>query len=120
MARRPHYQINTIKMTEYKITIVNTRENDEEADEVIDLPAVSINGQDIKRFIEQALNYQDTIEFENGTDWIVIEPASDEGYMYYVYDKQDFLDGKDSRDGGQCTGTLSNAIEMAISGSIGI
>lgn len=42
---------------------------------------------------------------------IKIEEASDEGYMYDIYDSED-MDG-DSLDGGQCTTTLENALEMA-------
>jgi len=36
--------------------------------------------------------------------------------MYDIYRyKEDYENGKDSLDGGQCTSTLSNAIEMALS-----
>lgn len=42
---------------------------------------------------------------------IKIYPASDEGYMYDIYDNEDG-DG-DAIDGGQCTTTLQNALDMA-------
>lgn len=66
--------------------------------------------------IEQAINYADDIRFMHGERFIVISPASDdEGYMYDIYpSKKAFEDDEDSLDGGQCTGTISDAIEMAI------
>ncbi len=47
---------------------------------------------------------------------IVIRKATDEeGYFYDIYDcdVEDVNDGRDSLDGGLCTTTIENALEMA-------
>lgn len=45
--------------------------------------------------------------------FIKIEEASDEGYHYAVYDFDPEGGDDDCLDGGQCTGTLANALDMA-------
>lgn len=56
------------------------------------------------------------LAFDCGSGYVVIFEASDgEGYMYDRYtSKKAYEAGEDSEDGGQCTGTLSDAIEMAL------
>lgn len=48
--------------------------------------------------------------------FITISPAIDgEGYMYDIFkSRQAWATAQASIDGGQCTGTLSDAIEMAL------
>jgi len=66
--------------------------------------------------IQEAYTSVANIEFRYNNKYIVIFEASDEGYMYDIYRyKEDYEAGKESRDGSQCTSTLSNAIEMALS-----
>lgn len=65
--------------------------------------------------IERAINSRHELEFFDGDRFITISPASDdEGYYYTVYEsKADYDNGNDSH-GGQCTGTISDAITMAL------
>ena len=59
--------------------------------------------------------YEIELKFQCGNYYYHIFTACDEGYMYDRYNsKADFENGVDSTDGGQCTGTLNNAIEMAL------
>jgi hypothetical protein len=44
---------------------------------------------------------------------IKIWPASDEGYMYDIFDTSEPTEDAIAVDGGQCTTTLENALEMA-------
>jgi hypothetical protein len=44
---------------------------------------------------------------------IHIYEASDEGYMYDIFTSEDAQQNGDAIDGGQCTTTLANALEMA-------
>ncbi len=48
---------------------------------------------------------------------IKIEEASDgEGFLYDIYEsEQSIINGDDSLDGGQCTTTIENALDMAYS-----
>ena len=57
------------------------------------------------------------VRFKVGEQYVVIFEASyGDGYMYDLYDsKEDYENDVESLDGGQCTGTLSDAIEMALS-----
>lgn len=66
--------------------------------------------------IERAINSRHELEFQDGDRFITISPASDdEGYFYDVYESKEAYDqNEDSVDGGQCTGTLSDAITMAL------
>lgn len=56
------------------------------------------------------------LTFNNGDRYVVIDEAIDgEGYMYDVYEsKAAYEADEDSVDGGQCTGSLSDAIGMAL------
>ena len=66
--------------------------------------------------IGNAVNYQKELEFHHGDKFVVIFPCSDdEGYMYSIYkSRAAFEADEDSIDGGQCTGTINDAIEMAL------
>lgn len=71
---------------------------------------------DVMELIGKAVNYQNELEFQCGDRFIVIFPCSDdEGYMYDCYKSREaFEAGEDSDDGGQCTGTINDALEMAL------
>lgn len=45
--------------------------------------------------------------------FIKIEAASEGGFFYDVYDRDPAGDDIDCLDGGQCTGALADALEMA-------
>lgn len=75
---------------------------------------------DIMGRIEHHINHEG-VRFAYASKFIVIEPASDdEGYMYDIWESEKAYlrneeDGEgESIDGGQCTGTLSDAIGMAL------
>ena len=65
---------------------------------------------------DKDIDFAIELEFCHGLNYINIFTSSDrDGYIYDIYEsKEDFKEGKDSLDGGICTGTISNAIEMAI------
>lgn len=88
---------NDLSTTEYI-----TEENDTTADYVMER-------------IEKSINYTHDLEFMNGDTFITISKASDdEGYYYTRYAGRADYENDNDMDGGQCTGTLSQAIEMAI------
>ena len=63
-----------------------------------------------------SMNIEKGVKFEHNKQYIVISEASDEGYIYEIYpSKKDYEKGNPAWDGGQCTSTLSDAIEMALS-----
>lgn len=48
---------------------------------------------------------------------VISKSSNEEGYLYDIYDcgAEEVNDGRDSLDGGHCTTTLENAIDMACS-----
>ena len=99
-------------MNTYEIRITNKAdENDFETTEV-----ESSDSSSVMDIVKSGYASVPNIAFQYGKKYIVINEASGEGYMYDIYRyKEDYENGKDSLDGGQCTSTLSNAIEMALS-----
>ena len=100
-------------MNTYEIRITNKAdENDFETTEV-----ESSDSSSVMDIVKSGYASVPNIAFQYGKKYIVINEASDEGYMYDIYQsKADYeSDNIDSEDGGQCTSTLSNAIEMALS-----
>ena len=49
---------------------------------------------------------------------IIIYEASEGGYMYDIYEGEGVPPCEDAYDGGHCTSTLENAIEMAASQAV--
>lgn len=104
-------------MSNYEIRVTN----EEDDNDFATLPHYIEHGEeegttaeDVLGIVNAALNYGKTVQFRDGERYVVIEPT-EEGYMYDMYSsKKDYEDGKESEDGGQCTGTLSDAIDMAI------
>lgn len=80
---------------------INRTDESDTADTVIDLVGRGMTGE---------------IAFNCGTKYVVIFEASDgEGFIYDVYaSKKAYEEHEHSEEGGQCTGTLSDAISMAI------
>ena len=72
--------------------------------------------QEIVDTINRAIASNHYLAFTHGSNYITISPCDDdEGYYYNIYESRTAYDNEDeSIDGGQCTGTLSDAIEMAI------
>ena len=99
-------------MNTYEIRITNKAdENDFETTEV-----ESSDSSSVMDIVKSGYASVPNIAFQYGKKYIVINEASDEGYMYDIYkDKWCYDKGLKSLDGGQCTSTLSNAIEMALS-----
>jgi hypothetical protein len=66
--------------------------------------------------INRAIDHNDGLEFQCGKLFVTINAAADQhGYMYDIFaSKQAYDSGEDAIDGGLCTGTLSDAIAMAI------
>lgn len=67
--------------------------------------------------VEGCFNGED-LRFHSGDAFVVIYEASDgEGYIYDLYKSQEEYESDNaySEDGGQCTGSLADSIEMAIS-----
>jgi hypothetical protein len=100
-------------MKEYNIVITNTEEkNDFSTQEYYTEEGTA---ESLMEIVRQAVGFNGALKFSHGDRYITIEDASDEGYMYEIYSsRQAYEDGDESIDGGQCTGTLSSAIEMAI------
>jgi len=71
---------------------------------------------DIIELVGKSLNYQNELEFQHGDNFIVIFPCSDdEGYIYDIYETREaYKNDEPSIDGGQCTGTINDALEMAL------
>jgi len=99
-------------MNTYEIRITNQADDNDFCTHQVQ--STSLGALDV--IIEEAVNFTDIeVAFQYLDKYIVIFEASDEGYMYDIYtSKEDYEKGKDSLDGGQCTSTLSNAIEMAL------
>ena len=98
-------------MNTYEIRVTNTQDDNDFCTQQVESSDISA----ITNLIADGYKVSD-IEFNYNGNYIVIFQASDEGYMYDIYRyKEDYENGKDSLDGGQCTSTLSNAIEMALS-----
>lgn len=99
-------------MNTYEIRITN-KDNDSDFS-TRETQSTSLGAVDA--IIEEAISRTDLeVAFHHNDCYIHIFAASDEGYMYDIYEsKEDFENAKDPIDGGQCTSTLSNAIEMAL------
>jgi len=100
-------------MNTYEIRITNTDDSNE-------LHTFTVTAEDIAtlaNIVERTANYSDELELdlENG-EVIAISQNSEHGYNADVYkDRKAFIDGDDPIGGGLCTGTFSDALEMAIS-----
>ena len=44
----------------------------------------------------------------------VFASSNGDGYMYDIYDDENKMEGGDSIDGGLCTSTMENALDMAV------
>ena len=100
-------------MKKYYIIVINTDDENEFATQ--EHFTEDETAESIAEIVRQAVGFNGQLRFQASDSYIVIEAASDEGYMYYVYDSLEaYENDEESIDGGQCTGTLSSAIEMAI------
>ena len=98
-------------MNTYEIRVTNTQDDNDFCTQQVESSDISA----LTDLIADGYKVSD-IEFNYNGKYIVIFQASDEGYMYDIYkDKWCYDKGLKSLDGGQCTSTLSNAIEMALS-----
>lgn len=100
-------------MKEYELRATNTNDADDFA--TINHYTEGETAESIIEIFDSAMRCNGTIQFSTGARYIVIEEASDEGFMYYIWNsKADYEndDIVDSPDGGQCTGTLSDTLGM--------
>ena len=52
---------------------------------------------------------------DNGDEFIEIDEHSEGGYYYSIYPSREaFENGEEDIEGGVCTGSLSDALEMAL------
>jgi len=101
-------------MNTYEIRITNVDDHSEFTTHEVMASELDVLNSNVKQAIESK---GDGVQFQDGYRYVVIYEASDEGYMYEIWDsKADYEndDIEDPQDGGQCTGTLSDAIDMAI------
>jgi len=100
-------------MNTYEIRITNKDDDNDFCTE--EVQSTSLNA--ISSIVQEAISFKETeLEFEYNGKYIVIFEGLEEGYMYDIFaSKQARDECEDSLDGGQCTSTLSNAIEMALS-----
>lgn len=86
-------------------------------DDNAELYTVDLYAEDFtsaQMIIDDALTTK-VVAFYHGDNYILIEDYSEGGYYYARYQtKEAYENGEDDIDGGLCTSTLSNAIEMAI------
>lgn len=94
--------------------MTNTEDNNDFATMEIERSDDTEHAEEVLGIMNKAL--AEDLCFHSESRYIVISDASDgEGYMYHIYNNQDeYEEGEDELDGGQCTGSLSDAIEMAI------
>ena len=98
-------------MNTYEIRVTNTQDDNDFCTQQVESSDISA----LTDLIADGYGISDVAFNYNGY-YIVIFEASDEGYMYDIYGSQDdYINDRDSLSGGQCTSTLSNAIEMALS-----
>lgn len=99
-------------MNTYEIRIVNVEDKN-------DLSTFEITADDIETLsnnLETVANYAQTLtlELSDGT-YLNIDQNSEHGFNADLYaSEQAYDDGEDPIGGGLCTGTLSDAIEMAL------
>ena len=99
-------------MNTYEIRITNVNDDSD----FHTLEVESSNASSVMDIVKSGYASVADVEFEANGKFIVIFEASDEGYMYDIYASKTAYDNdEESLDGGQCTSTLSNAIEMALS-----
>lgn len=98
-------------MKTYNITITS----EDVAEEVQMFQVTAEDIETLASNLEKTANYTDEIEFtDDDGEYIVISQNSEHGYNADAYTSaQAYEDGEDSIGGGLCTGTLSDAIEMA-------
>jgi hypothetical protein len=99
-------------MNTYNITITN--DNDRNDFATLTVTAEEIT--DLFDLIEKTTNYSDEFEFitEDG-EYVVITQNSEHGYNADLYaSREAYENAEDAIGGGLCTGTLKDAIEMAI------
>ena len=99
-------------MNTYEIRITNVDDHSEFTTHEVMASELQVLNLNVKHAVESK---GDGVQFQHGDRYIVIEEASDEGYMYDIYtSKKNYELECESIDGGQCIGTLADAIEMAI------
>ena len=101
-------------MKEYEIRVTNTEDpNDFATDTYYD--GNEATADDIIGVVNKALALKEALIFKCGNMVIVIEEASNEsGFYYTCFASQKDYEEDNDMDGGLCTGTLSDAIEMAL------
>jgi len=98
-------------MNTYEIRVTNTQDDNDFCTQQVESSDISA----LTDLIADGYGISDVAFNYNGY-YIVIFAASDEGYLYDIYASKTAYDNEEeSLDGGQCTSTLSNAIEMALS-----
>jgi hypothetical protein len=99
-------------MNTYEIRITNTNDDN-------NFQTFTVKAEDITTLtnnLEEAANYSGSVELElvDGT-FLECDQNSEHGYNANLYEsKKAFENGDDPIGGGLCTGTLSDAIEMAL------
>lgn len=86
---------------------------DEEHEQIIEAYRSGFMGYPVDTF--EAI--RGPLEFQHNTRYIVIDEHSEGGYSYDIWNSKEEYENddiEDSIDGGICTGTLSNAIDMAL------
>lgn len=103
-------------MKTFEIRITDTKDSNDFATMEYITQDAEKSADDVMETVGKAVNYQTELEFHHGEKFVVIFPCSDdEGYMYDTYaSKQAYEDGDESEDGGQCTGTINDALSMAL------
>lgn len=107
----------TKHMKTFEIRVTDTSDNNNFATMEYITQSPEKSADEVIELVGKAVNYQNELEFYNGDKFVVIFPFSDdEGYMYDTYaSKQAYEDGDESEYGGQCTGTINDALSMALS-----
>lgn len=76
------------------------------------------NAQEIAEQNTEALEENGEVTFYHKNKFVVIDEHSEGGYNYNIYtNKSDYDEDKDAEDGGVCTGSLADAVGMALNHS---
>jgi hypothetical protein len=103
-------------MNTYEIRITNENDSSDFATTAYISQEPDKTTAELIELVEKAINYQNDLEFTTNNTFFTISAAGDdEGYMYNMYESQDaYENGADAIDGGQCTGTINDALTMAL------
>lgn len=101
----------------FEIRVTDTRDDTDMATDTYYSQDENKTATELIETVKRAIYSQHELEFYDASNrFITISPCSDdEGYYYTIYETKADYDANNDSHGGQCTGTLSDAITMAIS-----